>query len=253
MSDHTVNQPPVATQTQSSLMKDLMIPLSIVIAGAFIGAGLYFSGGVSAAKDTADSVAPVAADDKTSLVKPVTSDDHIRGEVDAEIMIIEFSDFDCPYCNRYHDTMKQLSEKYAGDEVAWVYRHFPLEQLHPQAAGVAIASECVAELGGNDAFWTFADAYLAARGAGDATAHGELIPRVVTEAGIDLTDFSKCFESGRHTESVQADINNAVETGGRGTPWSILVGPTGKTYPINGSLPIATIENLIELAKQEAS
>lgn len=93
-------------------------------------------------------------------VNPVTSEDNVKGDVEnAKVTIVEYSDFDCPFCTRFHATMNSVFAKYNG-EVAWVYRHFPLEQLHPNAKAVAVASECVAKLGGNDAFWTFADGYL---------------------------------------------------------------------------------------------
>lgn len=246
--------PAVPAQTQSTLMKDLMIPASIIIAGLFVGAGLYFGGssGAPAGGTAPTAAAPSQAVDNTGKVNPVTEDDHIKGSLDAEIMIVEFSDFDCPFCSRFHDVMNNITKKYSADEVAWVYRQFPLEQLHPQAPGVAIASECVAEIGGNDAFWSFANGYFSARGAGDKIAHGELIPKLVTAAGVGQSEFTECFESGRYTADLQSDIDDAVETGGRGTPWSIIIGPTGKTYPINGALPQQAVEQLIEVAKQEA-
>jgi protein-disulfide isomerase len=252
MSEETISQSSTASQSQSTLMKDLMVPISIVVAGMFIGAGLYFGGAQGPASEAPQQVVAEEPTDNTSKVKPVTADDHIRGSLEAPIKIIEFSDYDCPFCSRYHNSMKELLEKYSGDEVAWVYRHFPLEQLHPQAAYVAVASECVAELGGNDAFWNFTDSYLDARGAGDNTAHAELVPQLASEAGVSQSAFTECVDSGRHNGSVQEDMADGVATGGRGTPWSILVGPSGKTYPINGALPMSAIEGLIEVAKQEA-
>jgi len=84
--------------------------------------------------------------------------DHTRGDLGARIQVVEYSDFECPFCGRFHDTMKQVMSKYeeSGD-VAWTYRHFPLDQIHPQATPLALASECVADLGGNDKFWEFSD------------------------------------------------------------------------------------------------
>lgn len=249
----TAQSTPVSTQKNNTSMKDLLIPISIVVAGIFIGGGLYFSGATASPTNPAQVAAnPEQATGDTSKVNPVTADEHIKGSPNAPIKIVEYSDFDCPFCSRHHDVMNQITDKYSGNEVAWVYRHFPLEQLHPQAAGVALASECVAELGGNDAFWNFADAYFAARGAGDKTSHSELVPKLVVAAGIDKNAFTECFESGRYEAAVQSDIDDAVETGGRGTPWSIIIGPSGKTYPINGALPQQAIEQLIEVAKKEA-
>lgn len=86
--------------------------------------------------------------------------DWVRGNPDADVVLIEFSDIDCPYCGRHHDTMRQLMNEY-GDDVAWVYRHFPLEQLHPDAFHKAEAAECAGELGGNEIFWQYLDELFA--------------------------------------------------------------------------------------------
>lgn len=243
-------QTPETVMISSSLLRDLLIPISIIIAGLFIGAGLYFGGG-NGAQNAPVAEAPKEVD-TTNKIDPVTAEDHIRGNLNAPIKIVEFSDFDCPFCSRFHVAMKEITKKYSSDEVAWVYRQFPLEQLHPNAPAVAVASECVAELGGNEAFWNFADSYLVARSGGDKTAHSELIAKLVSELSIDKNAFTDCLSSGKHNDAVQKDVTDAVETGGKGTPWSIIIGPSGKTYPINGSLPQGAIEQMIELAKKEA-
>lgn len=82
-------------------------------------------------------------------------EDHYRGSTDAEVFLIEYSDYQCPYCAQVHPTMKELSE---GDlSVTWVYRHLPLTSIHPEAKPAAIAAECIAELEGEEAFWSFTD------------------------------------------------------------------------------------------------
>lgn len=245
------------TNNSTLTLKDMMVPISIVIAGIFVGGGLYFGGGGTGSANIQANVqgqpAPVAEEvDNTGKVAPVTEADHIKGSPNAAVKVVEYSDFDCPFCSRFHDVMNSIVEKYPEDEVAWVYRQFPLEQLHPNAPAVALASECVANLAGNDAFWTFADGYFEARGSGDNTAHNVLIPRLALEAGVNAASFTECFDGKEFADDVQADMDNAIETGGRGTPWSIIIGPTGKTYPVNGSLPQSAVEQLIELAKQEA-
>lgn len=84
----------------------------------------------------------------------VEQDDHIFGNQDAQIILFEYSDFECPFCTRFHPTAFQIIDEYNG-QVAWVYRHFPLRELHPSAQMLAEASECAFEQGGNDAFWNF--------------------------------------------------------------------------------------------------
>src|SRR3546814_15691189 len=80
------------------------------------------------------------------------------GSPDASVKVIEFSDFECPFCKGFHRTMGQVMEAYGQDgKVAWVYRHFPIDSIHSKARKEAQASECAAELGGNDAFWAYAE------------------------------------------------------------------------------------------------
>lgn len=98
---------------------------------------------------TAKSQANIAID-------PVTETDHYFGSKDAEIVIIEYSDLECPYCARFHTTMHQVVEDYGG-KVAWVYRHLPLESIHPNAYNKALAAECIASLGNNDKYWKYID------------------------------------------------------------------------------------------------
>jgi len=249
MTDQTPMQPVAA----SPLWRDLLIPVSIVLAGACVGLGLYFGGGAGSAPAqqlAAEPQQPAAPADTSDQIAEVTSADHLKGSLDAPIKIVEFSDFDCPFCSRFHDAMNQIVQN--NDDVAWVYRHFPLEGLHPQARSVSIASECVANVGGEEAFWQFTDGYFEARGNRDATPHGQLISQLATDAGVDQVAFTRCFENQETNALVQEDIDNAIATGGRGTPWSIIIGPTGKTYQLNGAQPAAVIQQLIQVARDEA-
>ncbi|MCA9362415.1 thioredoxin domain-containing protein [Candidatus Kaiserbacteria bacterium] len=250
--DTNAHSTPTVVAAKQSVMKDLMIPLSIVVAGLFIGAGLYFGGGSTPIQVAGVGTNPTPTaqpTNTTDAVDPVTDADHVRGSLDAAVKIVEFSDADCPYCSRFHATMQQIVAEQ--DDVAWVYRHFPLEQLHPQADSVALASECAAEIGGEEAFWTFIDGYIMTRGSGDRTAHETLIPQMITAAGVDQARFTECFENGSTQADVQADLNDAIETGGRGTPWSVVIGPSGKTYPLSGALPKAAVEQIINTARAE--
>lgn len=234
---------------KSTLLKDLSIPIAIVIAGAFVGAGFYFSSSPApvAKTDTTVAAQPTPESGDTSKVNPVTEEDHIKGKLGAKVTIVEYSDFECPFCKQFHESLETVTAEYSDDEVAWVFRQFPLEQLHPvKAMAAAMASECVAELGGNEAFWKFTDGYFENTLTNNRTDIETLIPKLVTTTGVDKDEFTSCFEGNRHQEAINTDIQNAIATGGRGTPWSIAIGPDGKTYPINGSLPAASVRQLID-------
>ena len=86
-------------------------------------------------------------------VPAVTAEDHIIGSIDAPVVIIEYSDFECPYCKAFHATVKQIVADSNGN-VAWVYRHWP---IHQNSFAKLVAAECVAKIKGNDAFWKYTD------------------------------------------------------------------------------------------------
>lgn len=92
----------------------------------------------------------------SSEIKPVSPDDHIIGDINAKIIVVEYSDLDCPFCKVFHATMHRVVKDSTGD-VAWVYRHYPIPQLHPNAFAKAEETECAWELEGNEGFWKYAD------------------------------------------------------------------------------------------------
>ena len=226
---------------------NLSVPVAIVIAGALI-AGAVYTGQRGASGDT---LQPQPAAQKTATLtqmKPITSEDHIRGNPDAPVKIIEYSDFECPFCKRFHETMKQAMAEY-GDEVAWVYRPFPLHQLHPvKARREAVAAECANELGGDDAFWRYVDRFFELTPSNNKTDIDSVLPQIAKEIGLDTAKFSSCLASGKYDAHIQANYDNAVATGGNGTPWSIVVTQSGKTYPLSGAQPYESVVQAIEVA-----
>lgn len=191
-------------------------------------------------------------DARTGKIRPVSAGrDHIRGNVNAPVTLIEYSDFECPFCKRFHSTAKKLVEESNG-QVRWVYRHFPLDQLHPvKARKEAVASECAAELGGNDAFWKFADRFFELTPSNNKTDIDTVLPQIAREIGLDQGKFAACLASTRYDRHIEDDYQNAVATGGRGTPWSIVVSKSGKTYPLSGAQPYAAVKQLVDLALQD--
>src|SRR3989344_8191535 len=228
---------------------NLLIPGAIVVAGALIAGALYMSNAPRGATANAGQQPELPTGDLEQM-KPITNEDHIRGNPDAKVTIVEYSDFECPFCKAFHPTLQQAMQEY-GNDIAWVYRQFPLDQLHSKARKEAIASECAAELGGNDAFWKFADRFFELTPSNDRTDIGTVLPQIAKEIGLNQAKFSSCLESGKYDAHVEADIENAVATGGNGTPWSIIVTKSGKKYPLSGAQPYESVKQVIDLALKD--
>ena len=228
------------------------MPIAIVIAGALIAGAVYWS-----ARGDSVAVAPqpqAVAGYTAGLenMNPVEDSDHIRGNPNTPVKIVEYSDMECPFCKRFHSTMQQVMDEYGKNgKVAWVYRHFPLDSIHSQARTEAVASECANELGGNDAFWKYADRFFELTPSNNQTNIATVLPQIAREIGLDEAKFNSCLASKKYDKHIQDDLDNATATGGNGTPWSIVVTASGKKYPLSGAQPYEAVKQLIELALQE--
>jgi len=231
---------------------NLSVPAAIVIAGALIAGAVYF-GTLKNAPTAGNNQPQKVAEQPTGTLdqmKAISKDDHIRGNPNAPVKIVEYSDTECPFCKRFHDTMKQVMDEYGKDgKVAWVYRNFPLDQLHPKARNEAAAIECAGDLGGNDKFWAYADRLYEVTPSNNGLDPAEL-PRIAQYVGLDTAKFNACLTSGRFAKHIEEDVQNATATGGNGTPWSIVVGKNNKKYPLSGAQPYASVKQLIDLALQ---
>jgi protein-disulfide isomerase len=242
---------------QRGSVTNYAIPIAIVISGGLIATAMFFSAGenIRATSNTGTNQPTGAAPQLSGSigsVREVTADDHIKGDINAPVKIVEYSDFECPFCKRFHTTMNQIVNQYTDSgQVAWVYRHFPLDSLHPRNARiVAVASECVNELAGDDAFWQFTDRFFEVTPSNDRTDLNTVLPQLYREVGVDQSQIEACIASGRYDQHIIDDFDNAVATGGRGTPWSVVVGPDGQTFSLSGAQPLAAVQQLIELASQ---
>lgn len=180
-----------------------------------------------------------------------SKNDHTYGIPDAPVTLIEYSDFECPFCKSFHTTVKKVVDESKG-RVKWVFRHFPIEQLHPvKARKEAVAAECASELGGNDAFWKFADRFFELTPSNNRTDIDTVLPQIAREIGLDEKQFASCLVSGRHDKRIDKDIRDANASGANGTPWSVIVSKGGKTYALSGAQPQAAVKQIVELALQE--
>lgn len=160
---------------------------------------------------------------------------HIYGNLNARFTLVEFSDLECPYCKRFHDTPKQLVDGSNGN-VNWEWMHLPLSFHNPAAQYGAEAAECAAELGGNRAFWMYIDEFFVqTRGNGQGPAD---LAQVAEDVGVDVNAFRECMQSGRHRNKVQEHVNKAQKLGITGTPATFVVdNTTGESQLLGGAQP----------------
>jgi len=231
------------SSSENNNHKEFLTPAAIVLAGVLISGTLLYTNGISIPSDQLraqvgenDELNPSAEVIQEGSTLEVTDSDYIRGNPNAPITIVEYSDFECPFCSRFHPTVQRALDEY-GDQVRWVYRHFPLTQIHPNAQPSAEASECVAEQKGSEGFWQFADAMFENQG----VLGSDLYRRVAGQAGVDLAQFDSCVRSRKYKDKVEADQASGVSLGVSGTPGSFVNGT-----PVRGALPYANLKAIIE-------
>ncbi len=220
---------------------------AISLVGFIVAVSFSFSGR-SLVKKTADnpSVANLPSGDNPSdqpSLQPVDisikDSDYIRGNKDAKVVMIEYSDLECPYCQRFHDSMKKIMADYP-DQIAWVYRHFPLS-FHANAQKESEAAECVGKLGGAEKYWQFVDKIFERTTAnGTGFALDKLAP-LAKEVGINESKFKTCLDSGEMAQKVQADLQEGSAYGVAGTPTTFVNG-----QPLEGALPYEQIKAVVD-------
>jgi protein-disulfide isomerase len=220
--------------------------LVICTIGFFILLGVVLKGGgVIAANNNDVAPSQVVADDlgggaePVGEVKAVTKDDHIRGKADAKVTLIEYSDFQCPFCQRFHPTMQQVIQEY-GDKVRWVYRHYPLS-FHPEANPSANAAECASEQG---KFWEYGDALIA----NQTTLGTATYQKIRDDLKLNKKKFDDCFAAKKYNARILADEAGGNAAGVTGTPGTIVMNDKGFKQLIPGALPYDSVKTLIDQA-----
>ncbi len=168
-----------------------------------------------------------------SKVPTVTKDDHIRGNVNAKVTMIEYSDFQCPFCSKVAPTLKQVLDQYK-DQVRLVYRHFPLTSIHPYAQKAAEASECASEQG---KFWEYHDILFANQSALTV----DNLKKYAADLKLNTGNFNSCLDSGKYTAKVSKEAADAQASGITGTPGTYV-----GTQLVAGAYPLASFTAIID-------
>jgi protein-disulfide isomerase len=162
----------------------------------------------------------------------VRADAPARGPRTSKVVIVEFSDFECPYCGEMFPVMDELERRY-GERVRFVYRNFPLFDIHPNAVPAALAAMCAHEQG---KFWEMHDLLFA----NQTTLSEEMYKRYALDIGLDSIQFGTCYQSQKYLSVVQRDLQDGIAAGVSATP-TIFV----NNVKIDGTVDIGTIEQLI--------
>ena len=224
-----------------------IVALALLLSSVSSGKGLPLFGGTLDTAPTpsptpASAPSPSAPEPTAKPVRPVNEKtDHVIGAKNAKVTLIEYSDFECPFCKRHFATMAQVLKSYPNN-VRLVYRHFPLS-FHQNAGKEAEASECAAELGGNDAFWKFHDKIFertTANGTGFAL---DALAPLAKEIGLNESAFKNCLDSGKMASRVAKDIQEGSDAGVNGTPATFVNGTL-----VSGAVPFETFKAAIDAA-----
>ncbi len=210
--------------------------LGLIVGGVIGGAGKAATVAVAPTPSPSPTPSPTPAG---GPVKPVGNEDHIKGNKDAKVTLIEYSDFECPFCKRFEPSVKQALKDFPKD-VRLIYRHFPLRSLHPSAQKAAEASECAAKLGGNDAFWKMHEKLIAMD-----PMSTDLMKQAAKDIGLDQGKFNTCLDNGETAARVNQDFNEGGAAGVEGTPATFINGQL-----VSGAIPYDGPQGLKELIQQ---
>jgi protein-disulfide isomerase len=178
-----------------------------------------------------------------TLTLPIGDRDHAQGDVRAPITLVEYGDYECPYCGRAYPIVKRVQVHF-GERLRFVYRNFPLAEIHPHALHAAVAAESVGERAGNDAFWAMHDLIFEhQRDLADATL-ADLASRVGADAAAVLRD----LESEALQSRVREDFMSGVKSGVNGTPTFFI---NGRRY--DGAWDEASLVEALEAASLAAA
>jgi protein-disulfide isomerase len=187
-------------------------------------------------------------------VVPVSITDHIIGSTNPKVTLIEYSDFECPFCKNFDLTMQKVIKNY-GNNVAWVYRHFPLDcvdnpksectVLHSKARHEAVASECAFEQGGNDAFWKYTTKIFSITPSNNRLDPAQLID-VAQDLKLDLVKFNACLSTDKYADVVSNNTKAGMKSNVTGTPSTIIIDRLGNTYTISGAYPYEVVSGVID-------
>jgi len=246
---------------KSAFNKLLVGVISAVVVSAFLGGYVLGAETVEPEKiiirnaedvirslQTQQSTQSSLSTNSPSLISISLDDDPVKGNLNAPITIVEFSDFQCPFCAKFHSTtLPQLEVNYIDSgKVKFVYRDFPIQSIHPNAVPAAFAAECADEQG---MFWEYHDLVFENQKKWQGLSGSVMIDtfeQYALELGLNTSDFNTCFESGKYVDEVTKDLQDGASYGITGTPGFFIGNDELGYVKIIGAQPYPVFERLIE-------
>lgn len=220
-----------------------VLPITIVIAGALIAGAVFLSGKSSTSPAVQNPDGTITARGYDA------SKDHILGNPQAPVKVIEYMDLECPHCKAFSSTIDQLEAYYAPQgQVAFIVRPFPLGSIHSKAPEEAQAAECAAAQGGDAAYYKFIDKVFAVTPSDNGLDLSQL-PTIASQVGLDGQKLMACVNAGTYASRVTDSYNEAIGLGAQGTPFTlIMVGD--QAVPLAGDQPYDSMRAAIDAVLQ---
>ncbi len=203
----------------------LTTPVAIIIAAIIISGGLMGYGAITSGGNTSSSLKPFAG-------RAIDSTDYIYGKENSKIIVVEYSDTECPFCVQLSPTIKQLKSEY-GDKVAFTFRYFPLTQIHKNAVDESRAIECAGVVGGKEKYYAYIDEFFGYKMSKQTTQ----LPKtgkedIAKSIGLNMSEFANCMSTKQTEKKVLDSINDGIAAGVQGTPSTFILLKTRKGYDV---------------------
>lgn len=218
--------------------RNYALPITIVVVGLIIAGAVFWAGKAGTApSDTAGNPTNVRPYDPAV--------DHILGNPQAAVKVVEYYDLECPHCKLFNTTMHQIMDYYGlTGQVAWVPRPFPLASIHSKAPKEAEAAECAAEQGGDTAHFAYVDKIFEVTPSDNGLDLAQL-PVIAGQIGLNVDAFTTCLNSGKYAQKISDSYQEAIKAGGQGTPYTlIMVG--SESVALNGAQPYSSMRAAID-------
>ncbi len=241
----------------------LTVPVSILLGSFIISISLLISGGIIKVGNVANKAIPTAAapaqptqqapqapPENTDPVKVSLDDDPVMGDKNAPVTLIDFSDYECPFCKRHFEQVySQIKKDYIDTgKVKMVYRDLPLPFHDPNATDQAIAANCARDQGGDDTYFRYHGEIFKRTSSNKGLAR-ENLPKIAADLGLNTANFESCLNSDKYKAEVQKDLDDARKYGASGTPTFFIGKSTGNEIDgtkLVGAQPYAAFKTIID-------